>query len=292
MLCTVETPLGQVTARVRPGSTGEAPPWVLLHGAAGSWRTFIELLNSKAVPQGRDLVVIDLPGWGDSPGSLPFTVEEQGEAVIQVLHALGYRRWRLLGHSMGGVLALEIAARAPQDTLAVVVLSPTAVTAAAALGQPLRHLRMAPLYGMYLLMRFLKATGRYAPKLLSFALHTGLLRLILRPFFTRPSRVPERVFRDLAADARPASFLAAAEALRQYDVARWRAIAAATLLARGEKDVFTPAGELHELAALIPHAHCIVLPGAGHFAQLEHPDETALLLASLDFLTQSLDRPD
>lgn len=278
--------------RVRVGTIREAPPWVLLHGASGSWRTFNELLNSTALPGDRDIVVIDLPGWGDSPGRLPFTIEEQGKAVAEVLHVLNYRSWCLFGHSMGGVLSLEIATSAPRQTLAVVVLSPTALTAAAALSHPSRHLSMAPLVGMFCLMLFLRTARSAAPKLLQFARQTGLLRLILGPFFAHPSRIPARAFSDLALDARPASFIAAAEALKNYDVGKWRSITCRTVLARGSHDIFTPAAELHKLSALIPHAQLANLAETGHFAHVEDADATLRLLADLFPVTQPLDSFD
>ncbi|GAB3532308.1 alpha/beta fold hydrolase [Arthrobacter tecti] len=279
---TVSTRLGPVAVRIRKGTTPAAPPWVFLHGASGSWRTFSALLDTRAPGRESDIVLIDLPGWGDSPGTFPFTIEEQGAAVRTVLRALGYRSWSIFGHSMGGVLAMEIAASEPGKTRAVVVLSPTALTAAAALGNPLRNPTMAPLVGMYALMRFLGGTRKAAPKLLGFARRTGLLRLALAPFFAHPSGVRAQVFTDLARDARPASFIAAARALRQYDVGRWRGISCPTVLVRGEKDIFTPAAELRELTTLIPHARTVVLAGAGHFAHVEDPNAIAALLAGQD----------
>ncbi len=273
MLRTIPTSLGPVAVRIHSGSVTNATPWVLLHGASGSWRTFNRTISGfvsdACTGPEQDLVIIDLPGWGDSPARIPFTIEEQGRAVIEVLTALNYAGWRILGHSMGGVLALEIAAAAPRVTLAVVVVSPTARTAAAALRKPFQHPGMAPLVGMYGIMRLLRAVGPATPILLSAARRTGLLRIILAPFFARPSTMTTEVFDDLALDIRPASFLAAADALLQYDVERWRSIATSVLLVRGEKDIFTPQGELDELSALIPGARTAVMPGTGHFAHLE-----------------------
>ncbi|WP_081746891.1 alpha/beta hydrolase [Arthrobacter sp. H5] len=274
------TLLGPVTVRITQRAGLNAPPWVLLHGASGSWRTFRELQSSPAFPGGSDAVAIDLPGWGDSPGRCPFTIEEQGTVVAAILTALGYHSWHLFGHSMGGVLALEVAAAHPERTLTAVVLSPTALSAARALHRPLRHLPMAPLVGMYWVMRFLNLTGPSARPLVAFALRIRLLPLILGPFFSRPAGLPAGVFADLAGDVRPASFIAAARALHEYDVGRWQAIAARVVLLRGERDIFTPDGELSELCALIPGSHSAVLHGTGHFAHIEDADAIAELIAT------------
>lgn len=293
----INTSLGTVAVRVhsnplsgmgRPGS----PPWVFLHGASGSWRTFRTLTLEGALPVGCDRVFLDLPGWGDSPGRLPFTVEQQGSAVVEALTALNYRSWYLFGHSMGAVLALDIAASHPDETRAVVALSPTALTAGAALSQPLRHLAMAPMIGMYGLMSILRALGRAAPAVLRIAERSGLLRLILSPFFARPASMPRRVFADLAVDVRPAAFVAAADALRKYDAGTWRSITAPTILARGSRDIFTPPAELRSLAALLPHARSAVLDSTGHFAHIEDPAATAALMAALSAAPQTLDGLD
>ena len=293
----IHTSLGSVAVRIRPAHssariTPGTPPWVLLHGASGSWRTFRELVRSPVLPDTCDHVMIDLPGWGESPGMLPFTVEQQGRAVAEVLRGLNYRSWYLFGHSMGAVLALDIAASHPEETHAVVALSPTALTAGAALNHPLRHPSMAPLLGMFGLMFILRILGRAAPWLLRRAERAGLLRLVLGPFFAAPSDLQRPVFADLALDARPASFIAAAHALKKYDAGTWHSITAPVVLARGSKDIFTPPGELRSLAALMPHSQSVVLNRTGHFAQIENPAETAGLMTALRAASKTLDAPD
>lgn len=277
----VATSMGRTAVRIRAGSGSGEPPWVLLHGAAGSWRTFRQLQDSPAFPRTADTVVIDLPGWGDSPGVATFTVAEQGRGIVEVLEGAGYASWRVFGHSMGGVLALELAAAEPVRTVSAVVLSPTALGAARALRAPLRGLRTtAPLLGMHALMRLLDRAGPGARLLIDAALRLGLLRLVLAPFFTAPRTVPRRVIRDLAVDARPAGFLAAAEALRNYDTDRWGTITNRPLLLRGTRDVFTSGNELLELTGLIPGARSGTVGGAGHFAHIETADAVSALLAA------------
>jgi pimeloyl-ACP methyl ester carboxylesterase len=211
---------------------------------------------------------------------------------VEALRVLNYRTWNLFGHSMGAVLALDIAASHPDETGAVVALSPTALTAVAALNQPLRHPAMAPLVGMYAIMSALRALGRSTPTLLRIAERTGLLRFVLSPLFARPFLLRREVFTDLAADARPASFVAAASALRRYDAGTWQSIAAPTILARGSRDIFTPSAELRALANLIPHARSVVLAGSGHFAHIEDPAAIAELLTTLCAAAEPLDGLD
>lgn len=274
------TVLGPVQVRISRTAGVAAPPWVLLHGAAGSWRTFRELQSAPNFPTGVDTVVIDLPGWGDSPGVGTFTIESQAAAVIEVLTLAGYSRWRLFGHSMGAVPALEIAALEPDRTLAVVVLSPTSVIASGAFRHPWRNLlTMGPLIGMKAIMRFLQLTGVLAPRLVAVARRTGLLRLVLRPFVVDPAALTGSVVDALAVDARPAAFAVAARALKHHDFSHWALAGGTHLVLRGERDVFTPAAEIRELARLLPRARAQVLPGTGHFAHVEDPEAVAEFLA-------------
>lgn len=274
------TPLGTVRVRISRTAGVDAPPWVLLHGAAGSWRTFRELQAARNFPSDVDTVVIDLPGWGDSPGIVTFTIEAQAAAVVEVLTRAGYRQWRLFGHSMGAVPALEIATIEPDRTLTVVVLSPTALVAARALRRPWRNLYpMGPLLGMRTIMRFLELTGELGPRLVAVFRRLGLLRLVLRPFVVSPAALTGPVVTALAVDARPAAFAVAADALEHFDFSHWKAAGGTQVLLRGERDVFTPATEMDELARLLPHARVHVLPGTGHFAHIEDPEAVARILS-------------
>lgn len=274
------TALGPVQARISRTAGVDAPPWVLLHGAAGSWRTFRELQAAHGFPAEVDTVVIDLPGWGDSPGVGAFTIGAQAAVIVDVLIQAGYSRWRLFGHSMGAVPALAVATAEPDRTLAVVVLSPTTVIAARAFRRPWRNLStMGPLLGMRTIMRFLELTGSLGPRLVRLAHRTGLLKLVLRPFVVSPTALTEPVVAALAADARPAAFAVAAAALRDYDFSPWQQTGGSQLVLRGQRDVFTSAAEVAELTRLLPRARAVTLPGTGHFAHVEDPAAVAHFLA-------------
>lgn len=275
------TALGPVRVRISRTAGVDAAPWVLLHGAAGSWRTFRELQAAPNFPTDVDTVVIDLPGWGDSPGIGGFTIEAQAAAVVEVLTRAGYPQWHLFGHSMGAVPALEIATAEPDRTLTVVVLSPTALVAAQALRHPWRNLcPMGPLIGMKIIMSFLELTGELGPRLVSVVRRLGLLRLVLRPFVVSSSALTGPVVTALAVDARPAAFAMAADALKHFDFSHWKAAGGTQVLLRGERDVFTPAEEMDELLRLLPEARVHVLAGTGHFAHIEDPEAVARVLAN------------
>ncbi len=282
----VPTALGPCTVRVQPGTGRHSPAAgvtdVFLHGAAGSWTTFRPLLAGKT---GHDRVLIDLPGWGESTdGARPeqFSIEAMARTVADVLAFLGYRRWNLVGHSMGGFLALHLAAAWPERTASVAAISATTFAVADATRRPVRSLARFPAFvGMLLIMRTMAALGPAGSALVRAVGRTPVMGPLMSPFFADPARVPASVIRDLGDDARPASFSAAAQAAAGYDFDQWRGIRCPVLATRGDRDVFTPAADLVRLAGLIPHVRTVTIPRCGHFAAVERPGQVRRLLEDL-----------
>jgi pimeloyl-ACP methyl ester carboxylesterase len=260
----VSTELGPVTVRVQ--STGSSHPAtaaadVYLHGAAGRWTTFRPVLSTAP---DIDRVLIDLPGWGESTVGARLdhlSVETMGRAVVEILDSLGYRRWNLVGHSMGGFLALHIAARWPERAASVAAISATTFAASGAARRPLRGLSGFPAFvGMLLAMRSMAALGPSGLALIRAVGATPVMGMLMSSFFAHPSAVPGYVVRGLALDARPASFAAAARATAHYDFGQWRAIRCPVLATRGDSDVFTPSSDLLGLADVVPHVRLETMP--------------------------------
>ena len=264
------------------GSSASCAPEVYLHGAAGSWTTFRPLLSE---PSPRDRVLIDLPGWGDSTSGArleQFDLEAMARSVTNVLNLLGYPRWNLVGHSMGGFLALHIAAAWPERTASVAAISATTFGVAEATREPLRSMSRFPAFvGMMLLMRSLAALGPAGPALVRAVGATPVMALLMSPFFADPAHISAGVIRELGHDARPASFSAAVRAVAHYDFDQWRGIRCPVLATRGDTDVFTPASDLDRLAAIVPTVRTATIPRCGHFANVEQPEQVQQLLNGL-----------
>ena len=105
--------------------------------------------------------------------------------------------------------------------------------------------------------------------------------VLMSPFFVEPAAVSKRVVRGLGADARPASFSAAAHAAAHYDFDRWRGIRCPVLATRGDSDVFTPPSDLFRLAEIVPHARLVTIPRCGRFPTIEQPEQVQLVLRDL-----------
>lgn len=162
-----------------PPSSGT--PDVYLHGAAGSWTTFLPRLFRALA---NDPALIDLPSWGKSTKGVRLEnlrIEAMTRSVTDVLSALGYRRWNLVGHSMGGFLALHLAAALPDRTASVAIISATTFYVTKAALKPLCSLSRSPAFvGMLLPMRSLAALG---PAIVRVIGARPVFRPLMSPFF-------------------------------------------------------------------------------------------------------------
>lgn len=244
------------------------PALLLLHGAAGSWTTWQPLL--AACGDTSDVVAVDLPGWGDSGTLTAGSAEEVVDALVACLHAMGYASWVVVGHSLGGFLALDLAARHPDETRGVVLVSPSGAAVVDAIRRPVRGgLRLPAFAGMLALMRVLAVFGPAGRAFVRFVGTLGLLPLLTAPLFAgRPDTAVAEAFAD---EVRPRSFARAARLAAAYDRSRWEAIACPVRSVRGAHDVFARDADTADLAARIADFREDRLSGAGHFAHIERP---------------------
>jgi pimeloyl-ACP methyl ester carboxylesterase len=290
------TRLGEVSARVSTVRDTDADAIVLLHGAAGSWTTWLPLIDD-ALAAGRplgDLVLIDLPGWGDSPPPAApprvrrrdaerqqaASIDDYAQSVVDVLHSLGYRRWRIVGHSLGGLLALHLAATEREATRSVGLVSATGPAVLDAIVHPLRGWRRMPAFsGLLTVMRVFAPFGTAASSILRALRPIGALRMLTAPLFAHPSQIDAAVLTALAHEIRPAAFSRAARMAADHDLGLRRRIVCPVLSVRGDRDVFATADDDRMLVESIRDATTVVLDSVGHFAQIEAPASVREALA-------------
>jgi pimeloyl-ACP methyl ester carboxylesterase len=100
-------------------------PFVLVHGLGGdrhTWRPVIDGLTAE-----RDVLVVELPGFGAStplPEELEPSPVALAAAVLRRLDEAGVGRFHVVGHSLGGWVALELADLAPSRVVSVTALTP------------------------------------------------------------------------------------------------------------------------------------------------------------------------
>jgi pimeloyl-ACP methyl ester carboxylesterase len=235
------------------------PTIVLLHGAGFDHTTWA--LHSRwFAHHGFGVLAPDLPGHGRSSGAPLASIAEMADWTAALIEAAGATKARLVGHSMGSLIALETAARHPEKvsslsligTSATMTVGPDLLRAAEANDQA--AVDMVSIWGLGFQAEL---GGSLAPGLW---MHSGAQRVLEQ---CRPGVL----FNDLSAcNAYQGALAAAAK------------VAVPTTLILGERDMMTPAKAGKALAAAIANARTIVLRGAGHMMMVERPDE---LLAAL-----------
>jgi pimeloyl-ACP methyl ester carboxylesterase len=101
------------------------PAVVFIHGAENDHSVWT-LQSRWFAHHGFSVLAVDLPGHGRSEGSLLPTVEAQADWIVALLDAAGVKQAALVGHSMGSLISLELAARHP-DRVSRIALVGTAV---------------------------------------------------------------------------------------------------------------------------------------------------------------------
>jgi pimeloyl-ACP methyl ester carboxylesterase len=101
---------------------GANPPNVFLHGIGRSSATLAHVAAHERLRENRTLLV-DLLGFGvsDKPEDFSYTLDDQADAVAGLLAAIGAPSSRLIGHSLGGAVAVLVAARRPDLVSKLVV---------------------------------------------------------------------------------------------------------------------------------------------------------------------------
>lgn len=122
----VDIPEGQIHCRVVAGAE---PAIIFLHQTATSSASYAPLLKILASELLNRLVAIDTPGFGGSfdPDGWP-SMGEYAQQIIAAVDALGIRQFHIFGHHTGATLAIEIAARAPDRTLSLMLAGPVFMT--------------------------------------------------------------------------------------------------------------------------------------------------------------------
>lgn len=243
----------------RPFDPATAPV-VLLHGA-GMDHTAWTLHTRWLAHHGRSVLAVDLPGHGRSAGPPRTRIEDLADWTLALLDAAGVAVAGIAGHSMGALVALAVAAAAPDRFRALALLGvtpdmpvhPDLIAAARAGGPQAPELMSAWGFGSRA-----QLGGHRAPGLWMVG---GGIRLI-------GQTDPETLATDLEACAAYGGGLAAAAGVR-----------CPSLLVLGEDDRMTPAARARPLQTAIAGLRVVILPGAGHMMMVERPDET---LAALD----------
>jgi 2-succinyl-6-hydroxy-2,4-cyclohexadiene-1-carboxylate synthase len=252
-----EAEAGGLRWRVRAWGGFDAPPLLLLHGFGADGRTWAPLAERLAA--GWRVLAVDLPGHGGTTAPGPsWDLARAAMALATLLPALDARPPVVLGYSLGGRLALQLALHVPLPGLVLVGASAGLPDAAA------RAERLA-------------ADQRWIARLAE-GLSTFWAAWDQQPVFAtrllRPSF--ERAFPEFVrGDQAPGGLAAAMAAFGLGRMAplhgRLHGLQVRTVVVAGERDEkFTAQGR--ELVAALPAGTFLAAPGAGHDVPTESPD--------------------
>jgi pimeloyl-ACP methyl ester carboxylesterase len=251
------------------GIAQDAPPVVLLHGASGNLNDMRIALGER-LARSRRVILIDRPGhgWSDRPGGIADADPARQAALVrEALDALGITRAVVVGFSWSGSLATAFTLAYPDRVAGLVLLAPVTHPWPRAIA-------------WYNQIATTPVLGPLFARTLALPLGMILLDPSARNVFA-PQAMPDGYVENAAAALvlRPAEFLANAfdvTELSGHLVAqskRYGEIRAPTVIVTGDRDR-TVSREIHAqtIAAMVPGAELIVLPGIGHMLHHAAPE--------------------
>jgi pimeloyl-ACP methyl ester carboxylesterase len=256
-------------ARFTPAHRGgEGPPLVLLHGFTGSWRVWELVL--PALERRHDVLAPTLPGHAGGPpvtGELNHAVG--ADAIEQAMDAAGFETAHIVGNSLGGYVALQLAARGRADT--VVALAPAGGWADESYKEMLHEYA-----------RVHEMAKAAAPHADAVAATPQGRRQATEWFAANGEDIPPAVVADvIRATAGCAAALPMIEtALRDPWELDAEHVTAPVRIVWGTEDRILPwpSAAARYRRDWLPHADWVELDGVGHCPQLDVPLETAQLI--------------
>lgn len=237
---------------------GKGTPLVLLHGYPLDhhlWDDVAPLLEDTF-----ELILPDLRGFGESTTvDSPFTMDDYASDIAGLLDQLGIQKTAIVGHSMGGYVALAFARLYPER------VSGLGLVSSQVLADPPDRKE-----GRY------KSAADVSDKGIGGVVET------MTPKFT--SDEPLQAFaRETMERQQPAAFIGSLKAMaeRMDSTPLLSSFKFPVVIIHGEADALIPIDRAREVKKAIPHAHLVELNGAGHMPMMEAKEETAIALKHL-----------
>ena len=258
-------------------TAGSGPLIVLLHGIAASSATWDNVIPRLA--RRFKVIAPDLLGHGESampPGD--YSLGAYANLVRDLLVALGEERGTLVGHSLGGGVAMQFAYQFPERCERIVLVS------SGGLGREVHPiLRAAALPGAELVLPWLSVVGDRSIRALGrLAQRVGLrqsadLAETWRSFVALETPEGRRTFLHTVRDIIDLGGQRVSALDRLYLTADLP-----MMIVWGDKDPLIPVSHAHHAHEVVAGSRLEIFPGAGHFPYLEDPERFAAVV--LDFI--------
>jgi len=264
-----------IEAQTRDGTissliSGHGPEHVVcLHGLGSNKTSFFETISTLAPDH--TVHAIDLPGFGSSskPARASYDASYFARSVLGYMDAMAIERAHLVGNSMGGRIAVELALTEPERAETLSLLAPALAFR--------RRRELVPL------VRLIRPELAAIPH----PLRAGRVREQFWSLFARPERL-DPAAADIAADEFCRTYRSRSARIAFFAAARniyldapdgegglWARLAdlrPPALFIWGDRDRLVPAAFSRRVAGVLPHARQVVLNECGHVPQVELPD--------------------
>jgi len=261
------------TIELGPEEDRGAQPLVFVHGLSGSWPNWLEQLPDFAAAH--RVITLDLPGFGHSP--MPrqeISISGYARMLEQLLAHLGVDAAAVVGNSMGGFIAAELAIAYPQRVERLVLISAAGISTHNHRGS------VTALPAMRTLERSLMAAAAWtASKSDNVARRARLRDAALGVVVRHPSKLEAALAAEQIRGAGKPGFMQGLEAVLHYEIReRLREIACPTLIVWGDRDRLISVRDADVFAELIPNSRKVVFGDTGHMSMLERPEAFNALL--------------
>lgn len=244
---------------------GGGPPLLLIHGIGHRCQAWEPVLDRLA--EAHEVIALDLPGFGASPvppEGMPADMAATVARFPELLGELGVDRPHVAGNSLGGAIALELAA-------AGLAASATAFSPAGFFTVAERRRAMA-------ILSLLRAQTFLPEPVIRAALRRRAVRAAcFGPLVADPARLTlDRAVGDSLALRRGKGFRPIARAARHYQFTGTPAVP--VTVAWGTRDRILPPREADRARARLPQARHVALPGCGHVPMSDDPELVASVI--------------
>lgn len=234
------------------------PTAVFIHGAQNDHSVWV-LQTRYFAHHGFSVLAVDLPGHGRSKGEPLTSVEAMSDWLLALLTAAGVNSATLIGHSMGSLIALETAARAPERVKAIALVG-TAYP-----------MKVSPL-----LLEASRTREQDAIDMVNIWSHSGMAQKPSAPgpgFYVQGGS--RRLMQYVARGSNEQVFFTDFSACNAYEQGLQAAAAlnCPVLFLLGRKDMMTTPKAAAGLIAALPKASVVQLEACGHALMAEQPDQ-------------------
>jgi pimeloyl-ACP methyl ester carboxylesterase len=244
---------------------GTGPPLLLLHGIGHRWQAWEPVLDRLAAVH--EVIALDLPGFGESPmpnDGMPLDMPATVRRFPALLAELGVDRPHVAGNSLGGAIALELAA--------------TGLAASATALSPAGFFTAAERRRALAILAVLRANTFLPVPVMRAVLRSEAMRAVcFGRLVAHPRRLSvERALGDALAMRRGRAYRPVARAGRRYRFTGTPDVP--VTIAWGKDDRILPPREALRARAVLPQARHVELPGCGHVPMSDDPELVASVI--------------